>query len=267
VPGQLRPRKRSYPVQMTADSGIRFEVDGAVATLTFDRPDRLNAFDGPMIERAIECLLSVVDDRSVGAVVLTGAGRGFCAGGDLRVIAASAAAGLPADLSQQVASMRELERFTELLHTMPKATIAAINGPCAGAGLSFAAAVDLRYASSSAVFATGFIKAGLTGDYGITWTLPRLIGAARARELLLLGERIDAATAERYGLVSAVYPDDELLPRVIEIARGIASTPGDAVALLKQNLVESETSDLAGALDHEADRLIRAVAGQRTTGG
>jgi len=252
---------------MTSDSGIRFEVDGPAATLTFDRPDRLNAFDAPMIERAIECLLSAADDDSVRAVILTGAGRGFCAGGDLNVIGASAAAEGPADLDGQVASMRQLERFTELLHTMPKVTIAAINGPCAGAGLSFAAAVDLRYAATTAVFATGFIKAGLTGDYGISWTLPRLIGAARAREMLLLGDRVDAETALGYGLVSAVYPGEELLARVQEIVARIAAIPGTAMALLKQNLVDSETSDLPTALDNEAVRLIGTIASQRTTGG
>ena len=252
---------------MTADSGIRFEVDGTVALLTFDRPERLNAFDGPMIERAVECLLSVMDDRSVGAVVLTGAGRGFCAGGDLRLIDASSTSGI-SDIDQQIASMRDLERFTELLHTMPKVTIAAINGPCAGAGLSFAAAADLRYAAETAVFAGGFLKAGQTGDYGISWTLSRLIGASRAREMLLLGSRVDAATAERYGLVSAVLPGEELLPRVMDIARQISAAPSQALAFLKQNLVDSETSTLAAALDHEADRLIRNIASQRgATGG
>jgi 2-(1,2-epoxy-1,2-dihydrophenyl)acetyl-CoA isomerase len=243
-----------------SDSGIRFEIDAGMATLTFDRPDRLNAFDGPMIERAIECLLSVVDDPTVGAVILSGAGRGFCAGGDLRLIEASTV--VPADLDRQVASMRQLERFTELLHTMAKVTIAAINGPCAGAGLSFACAVDLRYAATSALFAAGFLKAGQTGDYGITWTLPRLIGAARARELLLVGDRIDASTAERYGLVSAVFADHELIPEVRAIAARITAAPPRALALLKQNLIDSETSDLPTALDNEARRLIGNLADQ-----
>jgi 2-(1,2-epoxy-1,2-dihydrophenyl)acetyl-CoA isomerase len=253
---------------MSADSGIQFDVVGAVATLTFDRPDRLNAFDGPMITAGVDALSSVVDDYSVRAVVLTGAGRGFCAGGDLRIINASAASTEPLNVDEQIASMRQLERFSELLHTMPQVTIAAINGPCAGAGLSFAAAVDLRYAAPAAIFAGGFLKAGQTGDYGITWSLPRLIGAARARELLLVGDRIDAATAERYGLVTAVFPAEELLERVGEIARRIAASPGNALALLKQNLVDSEASSLASALDHEAQRLIGNIASQRgATGG
>ncbi|MCU1346044.1 MAG: Enoyl-CoA hydratase/isomerase [Acidimicrobiia bacterium] len=245
---------------MADDSGIRFQVDGTVATLTFDRPERLNAFDGPMIERAIECLESVIADATVGAVIITGAGRGFCAGGDLQLIQSSA--GTIRDVDGQIASMRQLEVFTELLHCMPKVTIAAINGPCAGAGLSFAAAVDLRYAAASAVFAAGFLKAGQTGDYGISWSLPRLIGAGRARELLLVGDRIDASTAHHYGLVSAVFPDAELIPAVTAIAERIAAAPASALALLKQNLVDSETSDLSGALDHEAGRLIRNLAGQ-----
>jgi 2-(1,2-epoxy-1,2-dihydrophenyl)acetyl-CoA isomerase len=198
---------------------LRYDVDGSVATMTLDRPDRLNALDTALVEAVLGRLEQTAQDRDVRVLVLTGAGRAFCAGGDL------------------------------------KATIAAVNGPCAGAGLSWACAADLRYAAPSAVFTTAFVHAGQSGDYGGTWTLPRIIGSGRARELFLLGDRIDAEEAARIGLVNAVVPQDELLGHVRAIADRIASSAPLAVAAIKGNLNDGERHDLAGLLDRESERF------------
>ena len=150
---------------------VRYEAAGPVATITLNRPDRLNAMTTELIEGVLDRLEQAATDETVRVVVLTGAGRGFCAGGDL------GQTGLFADGRQEqdaVAELRRLHQTTVLLHEMPKPTIAAINGPCAGAGLSWACACDLRIAAESAVFRTAFLSAGLTGDFGGTWSLHQM---------------------------------------------------------------------------------------------
>ena len=171
---------------------VRFEVSGPVATITLNRPDRLNAMTEELIGGVLACLEQAAADDAIRAVVLTGAGRGFCAGGDLGAMGEFAGA-RPEEASR--AELRRLHRTTELLHEMPKVTIAAVNGPCAGAGLSWACACDLRIAAESAVFRTAFLSAGLTGDFGGTWSLTRLVGAGRARHLFFLNEKLSAASA------------------------------------------------------------------------
>jgi 2-(1,2-epoxy-1,2-dihydrophenyl)acetyl-CoA isomerase len=243
---------------------VLYDIDGPIATLTLNRPERMNTMNAALLEDALEAIERAADDERVRVLILTGNGRAFCAGGDLEAMAEGTVPGVdggPA-VGAAITQLRTYMRTSQLLHDMPKVTIAAINGPCAGAGLSFACAVDLRYSAASAIFAGGFLKAGQTGDYGISWTLPRLIGSARARELLLLGDRIDASTAERYGLVNQVFADEELTTRVRELAERIAAAPAAALVLLKQNLVDSEQGPLANALDREAVRLIGNMAGQ-----
>ena len=157
-----------------------------------------------------------------------------------------------------MAELRRLHQTTILLHEMPKPTIAAVNGPCAGAGLSWACACDLRIAAESAVFRTAFLSAGLTGDFGGTWTLTRCVGAARARHLYLLNEKIDAAAALTIGLVGEVVPDAGLADRVAAIASGLASARPGVVAGIKANLNEALDTTLAATLDAEATRQVAA---------
>jgi len=243
-------------------SSVLYAVDGGVGTLTLNRPERLNAFDGAMALDVLAALDEAAADPAVRSVIFTGAGRGFCAGGDLGALAAGAEARagsgshrLPRPAAQ-VAAIRAMERTTELLREMPKVTIAAVNGPCAGAGLSWACAADLRIAATSAVFTTAFLRAGQTGDYGASWLLPRLLGVARARELLLLSDRIDAREAERIGLVTRVLADEDLMEGARTLARSVGRFAPLAVAAMKANLGEGESGSLSEALDREARRMV-----------
>ena len=183
-------------------------------------------------------------------VVLTGAGRGFCAGGDVTAMTGAGRSGDAASLD-----LRSLMEVSELLHTMPAFTVAAVNGPCAGAGLSFACACDLRYAARSAVFVTAFLRVGSSGDHGSAWVLTRAVGPVKARELLFLGDRVDAEEALRIGLVSAVLDDGALRGHVDAIAARLAATPPTAARLMKQNLDDALTLPLGDYLDAETERF------------
>ena len=187
-------------------------------------------------------------DDEVGSVVLTGAGGAFCAGGDVRAMAETGAWSPAELLETQRRSQREV---CGRLWRMPKPVLAALPGAAAGAGLGIALACDLRYAAPSAVLTTAFAKVGLSGDYGVAWSLTRLVGTARARELLYLSERLDADAALRLGLVNAVLPEDELLPVVVETARRLAAGPRVALGLMKANLALALSTDLEQAMDAE----------------
>ncbi|TFV88889.1 enoyl-CoA hydratase-related protein [Blastococcus sp. CT_GayMR16] len=234
---------------------VEVRRDGAVATVTFNRPDRLNAMTGESFDLLRAELEVLAADDAVRAVVLTGAGRGFCAGGDLSTLAGSNEPGDAADLE---ATMARLTRNATLLREMPKPTIAAINGPCAGAGLSLACACDLRYAAEGAVFKSAFLSAGVPGDYGGTWTLPRVVGPAMARQLYLADERIDAATALRIGLVGAVVPAEALLPAVAVLAERLAAAPAHVVRAMKANFNDADDLDLPAHLVRESARFVEA---------
>lgn len=235
---------------------VRFEVSGPVATITLNRPDRLNAMTEELIGGVLVCLEQASADDAIRAVVLTGAGRGFCAGGDLGAMGEFAE---PRTEEASRAELRRLHRTTELLHEMPKVTIAAVNGPCAGAGLSWACACDLRIAAESAVFRTAFLSAGLTGDFGGTWSLTRLVGAGRARHLFFLNEKLSAASAAAIGLVGEVVADGALMGRVADLASGLAQAPPHVVAGIKQNLNDAQELSLHAMLNTEADRQVRAA--------
>jgi 2-(1,2-epoxy-1,2-dihydrophenyl)acetyl-CoA isomerase len=230
---------------------VSIDVDraGAVVTITLDRSDKLNALDLEHILALRDVLRDLADDPSVRAVVLTGAGRGFCAGGDVTSMTGQGRA------SSEPLDLRAIMEVSELLHGVPAITVAAINGPCAGAGLSFACACDLRYAARSAVFVSAFLRVGSSGDHGSAWVLTRAVGPAKARELLFLGERVDAEEAERIGLVSAVLDDDALRDHVDAIAARLAAMPPNAARSMKQNLDDALTLPLAAYLDAETTRF------------
>jgi len=242
------------------DDVVRYEVDGGVAIVTLNRPEHLNTMSPDLIEGAMAAFEEAASDDAVRAVILTGAGRGFCAGGDLGGMASRAPHGGqsgPVPVERDVSRLRDRMRTSLLLREMPKVTFAAINGPCAGAGLAWACATDIRYCAQSAMFNTAFATAGLSGDFGGTWTLSRLLGAAKARELYLLAEKFGSAEAERIGLVSAVLPDGELLDHVRAKADRVAGFAPLTLRAIKANLNDALEVDFATLLDLEADRHVR----------
>jgi 2-(1,2-epoxy-1,2-dihydrophenyl)acetyl-CoA isomerase len=233
--------------------GLRFEVEAGVATLTLDRPQALNALDIPLKVAMLQALRSIHEDASIRAVVLTGAGRAFCAGQDLTERDDPDAPPLDEELR---------DRYEPLVRAMvglDRPIIAAINGVAAGAGASLALACDLRIAAASARFVLAFGRIGLVPDSGATWLLPRIVGSARAAELALLDSPLDAAEAERIGLVSRVVADDALPAAAAEVAQGLAAGAPLAIAATKLLLREAWTTDLDGAL--AAERLAQGRLG------
>jgi 2-(1,2-epoxy-1,2-dihydrophenyl)acetyl-CoA isomerase len=197
-------------------------------------------------------------------VVVTGAGRGFCAGGDVTAMAGAGDATSDDDRVGDPLDLRAIMEVSELLHGMPAISIAAVNGPCAGAGLSFACACDLRYAARSAVFVSAFLRVGSSGDHGSAWVLTRSVGPAKARELLLLGERVAADEALRIGLVSDVLDDDVLTGHVDVIAARLAGMPPTAARLMKQNLDDAVTLPLHEYLDAETERFAQCSGSEES---
>ena len=241
----------------TGTPDLRADVEHGVAVLVLDRPERRNALTPGMVDGLARVLAEVEADDEVGAVVLTGAGGAFCAGGDVKAMA-EAGDWSPAELLER--QRRSQRAVCGRLWRMPKPVLAALPGPAAGAGLGIALACDLRYAASSAVLTTAFAKVGLSGDYGVAWFLTRLVGTARARELLYLSPRLDATAALDLGLVNAVLPDDELLPHVLETARALAAGPRVALGLMKANLALALTADLEDAMDAEVAHHVTSKA-------
>jgi 2-(1,2-epoxy-1,2-dihydrophenyl)acetyl-CoA isomerase len=241
-------------------STVLYEKDGRVATITLNRPERMNTMGEDLNERLIEALGWASDDADVWAVVLTGAGRAFCAGGDLGAMRERHGDAAAPGPQAKVGHLRRMMRASQLLRDMPKVTIAAINGACAGAGLSLACACDLRYAASGAKFNVAFRDAGLSGDFGGTWTLPRIVGPAKARELYLLSPRFDAAEAERIGLVSKTLGSvEELMEHVRSIADQVVHAAPIALRSMKANLNDALRLGFAELLDREAERHIAAT--------
>ena len=231
---------------------IETVADG-IATLTLNRPENLNALSDDIRLGLLESIYRLGADNSVGCIVLTGAGRGFCAGGDVKTMAGRSARGF----EERAAGIQQSNRIPMLMHNTPIPIIGMINGVAAGAGLSMAAACDIRVAAKSARFGTGFIKIGLSGDWGGTWTLTRLVGTAKARELFFTGDLIDADEALRIGLVNKVADDADLLATTMALARSIASMPRVALGYTKKNLAVAETGDFTTSLDMEAFNQAR----------
>lgn len=228
-------------------------ISDGVATLTLNRPDRLNALSAPIMDGLLEALPRLAADSAVGLIVLTGAGRAFCAGGDVKRMAEEPDARGAEDA---VASLRARMEISRLLHEIPKVTIAMVNGPAAGAGLAMALACDLRFAAESARFVTAFAKVGFSGDFGGSYFLSKLVGTARARELYFTAEPLNAAQALALGIVNRVLPDDELLPATMAFAQKLARGPRIALARMKQNFNAAEAGSLAELLDLEAEGQV-----------
>jgi 2-(1,2-epoxy-1,2-dihydrophenyl)acetyl-CoA isomerase len=232
---------------------ILFATDGPIAAITLNRPEKLNAFGGPMREEILDAIARVAADDGVRVLVVTGAGRGFSAGGDIHHL-------------KRLREKNDEEGFREVLEhgqkiaramrSLPKPVIAAVNGPCAGAGFSFALGCDVRIASEAATFGASFARIGLHPDWGGSWLLPRLVGGANACELIFTGSMVSAREAERIGLVNRVVPHEQLMPAVFELADAMAKNAPRVLRLAKESIYRSLSSDLETAFARETEVQI-----------
>jgi enoyl-CoA hydratase len=250
----------------------------ATRVLRLDRPDRLNAISFELVADLHDALDEVARDESCKVVVLTGTGRGFCAGLDLRDFGTPPNAGEHPHYPAGTTGQSFMSNLTQHIRATPQIVVAAVNGPAYGGGLSLSLACDLRVAARSATFCSAFIKTGLTGtDIGVTYLLPRLIGASRAFDLIVTGRTVDADTAEHLGIVSQVFDDEGFLDAALGVAEGIASYTGIGLRMTKEvmwaNLdtpnmaaciaLENRNQDIAGRSD-EVREFMRAYSGRVT---
>jgi len=225
---------------------LLYAVDGAIATITLNRPERMNAFTWDMVDAWAQALLEAQQDDAVQVVIVTGAGKAFCSGGDINNMG---------ERQERTPLMRKSElaghvhRIPLALEAMDKPVIAAVNGAATGAGMDLALQCDLRFAAASARFGETYVRVGLVPGAGGTWFLPRLVGTAKALELFWTGELIDAAEAERLGIVNKVLPDDALMTHVRAIAEKIASGPPLSVRFIKRAVYQGQRIDLRTSLD------------------
>jgi 2-(1,2-epoxy-1,2-dihydrophenyl)acetyl-CoA isomerase len=242
----------------TGTSDLLAELQDGVAVLTLNRPDARNAMSGEMNE-ALQWMLAQCElDPEVRCIVLTGAGKGFCAGGDVKGMAASGDGTVGArTIDQAIHEQRVHQRGTAgKLFKMPKPTIAALPGAAAGAGLSLALACDLRIMASSAIMTTAFARVGFSGDYGGTYFMSQLVGSAKARELYYLSERVNAEEALRLGLTNWVCEPAELQARTMDVAMRLAKGPTVAYRYMKENLNRALAGDVDDCLDLEATHHV-----------
>jgi 2-(1,2-epoxy-1,2-dihydrophenyl)acetyl-CoA isomerase len=225
-----------------------------VLSLTLNQPDKLNALSDPMIAGLLEELGRAAHDCEVRCVVLSGAGRGFCSGGDVSRMRDRNEGSLAVEqtVEQRMAGLRRAEEVSLMLHELPKPTIAAINGAAAGAGLSIALACDLRIAADSARLITAFARVGFSGDFGGTWLMTRLVGPARAKEFYFFADPIEANQALALGLVNRVVPAASLMAETGALAKRIAAGPAIAYGYMKANINAAITADFRTLLDREA---------------
>jgi len=242
----------------TGTNDLLASLENGVAVLTLNRPDARNAMSGPM-NAALQTQLAELElNPAVKCIVLTGAGKGFCAGGDVKGMAASGD-GTAGDstIDGAIHQQRVNQRATAgKLYKMPKPTIAALPGAAAGAGLSLALACDMRVMSSTAIMTTAFARVGFSGDYGGTYFMTQLIGAAKARQLYFLSERVSAAEALELGLTNWVCEPEELMAKTMEIAHRIASGPTVAFRYMKENLNRAVRGDVDDCMDLEATHHV-----------
>lgn len=232
------------------------ELSEGILTLTLNRPEARNALSDEMRAGLEKMLILAEDEPAIRAIILTGAGGAFCAGGDVKGMKNRAA---DTDQAARIAGQQASQRGTSgRIYRHPKPVLAAIPGPVAGAGLALAMACDLRIMSDEAVFTTAFARVGLTGDFGATWFLPHLVGAAKARELFLLPERTSAEQALRIGLVNWLAPKDALMDKAREVAGRLANGPTVALGLIKANLNRAFDEELEPSMDMEAENIARA---------
>ena len=237
-----------------------YEVSDGIATLTFNRPEVLNALTFEIYAQLRDLFDTLRYDETVRTVVLTGAGDSFCSGGDVHHIIGEL---LKRNMKGHLEFTRMTGAVVQNMRLLDKPIIAALNGMTAGAGAVIALAADLRIASEKARFAFLFTKVGLTGaDMGAAYLLPRVVGMGRASELLMLGDTIDAATAERYGLVNRVVPHDDLLSAALNLAGRLAQGPALAISMTKHMLNHEQSMDLVSAIEAEAQAQALILMGE-----
>jgi enoyl-CoA hydratase/carnithine racemase len=236
-------------------SDILYSVEAGVATITLNRPDRLNAWCAALDTDVRAGMRQATDDPAVRVIVLTGAGRGFCAGADMNVLqgiqdGGTAARPAPAAMAWDASAREDFRKQYSWFPAVPKPIIAAINGPCAGLGLVLALYTDIRFASDIAVFSSAFSRRGLIAEHGISWLLPRLVGMANAADLLFSARRVEAAEAKALGLVNRVIPHADFMGEVLTYARMLANevSPRSLMAI-KRELWNAQFSSLGEAVE------------------
>lgn len=245
---------------------ILYEVDGPVAVITLNRPDRLNAIGGAMITELRHAMATAERDTSVVGIVLTGAGRGFCAGVDMDGLEDLAAADNPNPFADDPGDVlipggaerdADYERSVTFVMAVRKPVVGAINGPAAGMGLGLAAACDVRFAAENAFFVNAFAQRGLTGEHATTWLLPRLMGHARALDMMWTGRRVSAQEAQACGLVNEVVPSEELLDAATEYVRTLARTAAPRSLMhIKQQTYRDLMRPLGPAMEDSEERAL-----------
>jgi enoyl-CoA hydratase/carnithine racemase len=237
----------------THTTELSCRLEQRVAVVTLERPEARNALTLEMKQALAALLPRLAQDPAVGSVLLTGAGAAFCAGGDTKRMARE---GVPLEPEQRKQQLRWEHGIPLALHRMGKPTLAALPGPAAGAGFSLALACDLRVMAESAFVTTAYVKLGLSGDYGASWFLTRLVGPARAREILFLGERLSSAECLALGLANRVVPDARLAEEALALAHRLANGPPLALRAMKDNLNRALGESLEALLELEAERMV-----------
>ena len=242
----------------TGTEHLLAENNDGVAVLTLNRPEARNAMSGEMNAALQKMLAEAELDNEIKCIVLTGAGKGFCAGGDVKGMASSGDGTVgPRTIDQAIHAQRVNQRATAgKLFKMPKPTIAALPGAAAGAGLSFALACDMRVMASNAIMTTAFARVGFSGDYGGTYFMAQLVGTAKAKELYYLSDRVSADEALRLGLTNWVCEPDELQAKALEIGHRISSGPTVAYRYMKENLNRALAGDVDDCMDLEATHHV-----------
>jgi enoyl-CoA hydratase len=247
-----------------AEPVVLYEVKDRIATVTLNRPDRLNAFNAEMGTGLRQAMANAARDAAVRVIILTGAGRGFCAGLDLHGYGAAPENDGSDDPRDRIANQQHMSTLVLALRGLPQPVIAAVNGPAAGFGLALALACDIRYAASEAVFRAAFINIGVSNcDMGTSWLLPRLIGASRSHELMLTGRRVPAREALEMGLVADVVSGDQLPARALQAAEQIAELAPWGVRLTKRGMWSAlEIPSEQAAIEYEDRQQIMATFGR-----
>lgn len=234
---------------------LYIDEGGGLARLTLNRPEARNGMTNQMVREATRALEAAASDRTVRVLVLSGEGSAFCPGADLDHFTAGGN-----DARLEAADFR----VATLLHEMPAVTVAAVNGACAGAGLGWALACDIRVMAAGARLNTAFLDVAVAGDMGLPWSLPRLVGAGRARDLSFLPRRVEADEALRIGLVARVFPDGSFRSDTQDLVSGLLGKSPTALAALKENYVAAERMGFADFVDFEAQRHMAIAAGADT---
>ena len=238
---------------MSAYETITYESSDGIGTIALNRPERLNGITNQMMRDLYDVLAKLPADHRTRVVVFTGTGKGFCPGADLQHYSSGA---------NEEPLSPETFQLTAMLHELPQVTVAAINGACAGAGMGWAAACDLRYAAESANFNSAFLGVGISGDMAGPWLLPRIVGASRAREMMFLHGKFDSAEAERIGFISKRFPDETFRADVAAIVSRLAKSAPLALRAMKQNFIAGESLSLREYIRLETERHQRTGASE-----